>query len=315
MAGLKQIFEKQGGTQLLRRWFRAGVLPFAATEALLLGFSKKSLELLRASVNHKLLCKLRKKYRKAVAAFRAQPLPTEHTRSNKVWVCWLQGMEQAPALVQRCYRSLQENLPDRQIILLTEDNYKDYVTFPEHIQQKLDAGIITRTHFSDLLRLELLIHHGGTWVDATVFCSGGQIPGYMLDSDLFVFQKLKPGADGHSTLISSWFMTACTNHPVLLLTRHLLYTYWQTHKELVDYFLIHDFFQMAIEAYPELWKQVIPFSSSTPHILLLRLFDPYSDALWNAATAQVPFHKLSYKFDEAELRKENTIYARLMEES
>ena len=35
----------------------------------------------------------------------------------------------------------------------------------------IDSGQITKTHLSDLLRLELLIRYGGTWIDATVFCT------------------------------------------------------------------------------------------------------------------------------------------------
>lgn len=313
MAGLKQTFQKQGGMDLIRRWSRAGVLAFAGAQALLLGFSKKSLEILRLAVSNRILCKLRKKYRGEITHFREQLQPSPQTRSNKVWVCWLQGMEQAPILVQRCYRSLQENLPDREIILLTEENYSQYVTFPAHIAEKIASGVITRTHFSDLLRLELLINHGGTWIDATVFCSGGQIPDYMLNGELFLFQNLKPGLDGHPTCMSSWFITACTNHPILLLTRELLYSYWQTHNKMVDYFLIHDFFQLAIEAYPQLWNKVVPFSNATPHILLLRLFEAYDADTYRAICAQTPFHKLSYKFDNTLTEKQDTFYTRLMD--
>ena len=222
-------------------------------------------------------------------------------------------MEQAPALVQTCYASLQKHLKDRQIILLTEDNYRSYVNFPEHIQKKIDSGIITRTHMSDLLRLALLLRYGGTWIDATVLCTGGQIPAYMLDSELFVFRNLKPGADGHCRLISSWFMTACTNHPILALTQALLYRYWEQKNTLVDYFLLHDFFQLAIEAYPQEWSNVIPFSNATPHILLLRFFEPYTQQLWSAITAQTPFHKLSYKLPEDAVRLADTNYQHLMQ--
>ena len=310
-----QLFNKVGGKEVLKQYLRGRVFFYAMFQTLLNGFTKKSLEIVRLAVNNKLLKRLRKKNRKFIAQFRQETAEAPKARSNKVWVCWLQGIEQAPALVQRCYRSLQENLPDREVILLTEDNYREYVTFPEHIEKKLASGVITRTHFSDLLRLELLINHGGTWIDATVFCSGGQIPGYMLDSDLFLFQNLKPGADGHATVISSWFMTACTNHPILLLTRALLYRYWEKRNAMVDYFLIHDFFQLAIETYPEEWNRVIPFSNSTPHILLLRLFEAYDPAIWDAAVSQTPFHKLSYKFSEEDWKKENTFYTHLMEKA
>ena len=307
-----QMFNKVGGKEVLRQYLRGRVFCFAMFQTLLNGFSKKSLELVRLAVTNKLLKRLRKKNRRLIAQFRQEAADAPKVRSNKVWVCWLQGIEQAPPLVQHCYRSLQKNMPDREVILLTEDNYREYVTFPAHIEKKLASGVITRTHFSDLLRLELLINHGGTWIDATVFCSGGQIPGYMLDSDLFLFQNLKPGADGHATVISSWFMTACTNHPILLLTRALLYRYWEKRNAMVDYFLIHDFFQLAIETYPEEWNRVVPFSNSTPHILLLRLFETYDPAIWDATVSQTPFHKLSYKFSDAQWQKENTFYTHLI---
>ncbi len=305
------IFKKVGGKEILCQYARNHVLLFALVQTVLQGFSKKSLEIVRLSMENRILSKLRKKYRRQIRDFQQSAVPLPRDRSRRVWVCWLQGMEQAPALIQCCYRSLQENLCDREITLLTEDNYRDFVTFPPYIQKKIDQGIISRTHMSDLLRLELLIHYGGTWIDSTVFCSGSNIPSYMLDSDLFLFQTLKPGLDGHATCISNWFITSCTNHPLLILTRDLLYQYWKKHDKLIDYFIFHYFFQLAMEAYPEEWSHVVPFSNSIPHILLLRLFEQYDPSVWQAIQAQTPLHKLTYKFDEADTLMENTYYSAL----
>lgn len=306
------LFRKVGGKEVLRQYARGHVLLFSLVQALLLGFSRKSLEILRLGVNNKLLCRLRKKNRKFIESYKAAAQSLERKRSNKVWVCWFQGLENAPPVIQRCFQSLQENLKDREIILLTEENYTQYVTLPDFIREKAAAGIIPKAQFSDLLRLELLIRHGGTWIDSTVLCSGENIPSYMLDSDLFMFQNLKPGLDGQCTCISNWFITACTNHPLLLLTQALLYNYWKTHTYLVDYFIFHDFFQLAIEAYPEEWEKVIPFSNSTPHILLLRLFEPYDHETWTAVQNMTPFHKLSYKFTQSDSLKEGTYYRQLL---
>lgn len=60
---------------------------------------------------------------------------------------------------------------------------------------------------SDLLRLELLKNYGGTWIDSTVFCTE-KCSEYMLNSDLFIIQNLKPRIDGKATYISNRFMTA-----------------------------------------------------------------------------------------------------------
>jgi hypothetical protein len=222
-------------------------------------------------------------------------------------------METAPEIVQRCCRSVQESFPDRPIHILTENNYRDYVTFPAFIRDKIDRGVITRTHMSDLLRLELLIRYGGTWLDATVFCSSPVVPDYMMDSDLFLFQDLKPGWDGHCQRISSWMITACTGNPILRLTRALLYEYWKKNTKMADYFLFHDFFELAIEAYPEEWSKVVPCSNAAPHILLLRLFEPYREEVWEAVKEMTPFHKLSYKFDDEKARIPGTYYRKLMD--
>ena len=304
----------------MKQYFKMHVLFYALFQALIQGFSRKSLEIVRLSVNNRILGKLRKKYKRDVENFVQSYECGAKTLSNKVWLCWLQGMDNAPELVKKCYRSLEENLvdmqnglQDREIILLTEENYRDYVHFPDFIQKKIDNGVITRTHMSDLLRMELLIRYGGTWIDATVFCSGKNIPSYMFDSDLFFYQILKPGRDGQASVLSSWFITACTNNPVLLLTRELLYSYWEENDSMVDYFLLHDFFQLALEAFPEEWNRVIPRDSAAPHVLLLRLFEQYNAVVWDSAKEQSCFHKLSYKFEIDQTKIQDTYYKRVLE--
>ena len=307
------LFQKLGGNKLVKQYIRSRVLFFAIFQIITLGFSKKSLEIVRLAIYNKILCRLRRKNKKFIKQYLEDHIDgLPHERSNKIWICWLQGIDNAPDIVKVCYNSMRKNVKDKEIVLLDEDNYKEYVTFPEYVQEKIDNGIITRTHFSDLLRLELLIKYGGTWIDATVFLSGNEYPEYIFDSDLFLFRTLKPGLDGQCTEISSWLITSCTNNPILCLTQALMYQYWNKHKYLVDYFLVHDMFQLAIEAYPEVWNKVIPFSNSLPHILLLRLFDKYDDEAWNAIKDMTNVHKLSYKFSEEEKEYKDTYYSVLI---
>ncbi|WP_028043615.1 capsular polysaccharide synthesis protein [Candidatus Stoquefichus massiliensis] len=308
------LFKKVDGINILKQYAKAHVLIFAIFQTILNGFSAKSLEIVRLSVNNKIQKKLRKRNLDFIKKYKSEHCMDnlERIKTNKIWVCWLQGLENAPILVQKCYDSLQKNLLNKEIILITENNYRDYINFPDFIQRKVDDNIITKTHFSDLLRLELLAKYGGTWIDATVFCSGSNYPSYIFDSDLFVYQNLKPGLDGHSTRISSWFMTSCTNHPIILLTRELIYEYWRYNNILIDYFLIHDFFELAIETYPQEWQRVIPFPNSIPHILLLRLFDDYDENIWNATKQLTDFHKLSYKFSVEQFYKKGTYFNEIL---
>ena len=227
---------------------------------------------------------------------------------------WLQGIENAPDIVKQCYVSLNQNISNKEIVVITEENYREFTEFPEYIIETYEKGLITRTHFSDLVRVEILSRHGGTWIDGTVLCTENPYEcgmEYMLEDDLFVFQNLKPGRDGHVLTISSWFMTACSNNKIILLTRALMFNYWKTKNYLVDYFLVHHMFQIAIEAFPEEWNKVVPFSNSVPHILLLRLFEDYDEHIWNSTKSMTCFHKLSYKFEEAQFKKKNTYYNRI----
>ncbi len=225
-----------------------------------------------------------------------------------------QGLESAPEVVKKCYDSLVKNLSKKEIIVITSENINQYVEFPDYIIDKWEKGIITNTHMTDLLRLELLIKYGGMWVDATVLCAcpEEEIPHYFFDSDLFMFQCLKPGRNGHSTYISSWLMSAKSNNKVLMATRHLCYAYWRKNMKMMDYFLLHDFLSIVLEYYPDEWNRIIPFDNATPHLLLLRLFDAYDETMWLAIKEQTPFHKLSYKFDSDKFKLSGTYYDRVI---
>lgn len=307
--GVTVLFRKAGGIQLIKQYWNAGVLIYAGIMSLFLGFSKKGLEILRLSIQFKVHQKLKKVYKsrlKQLCDLDYTSLPQK--KSNNVWVCWLQGIEYAPLLVQRCYASLQKYLTGKNIILLTSENIHEYVSFPDYIIEKWEKGKITNTHFSDLLRLEILINHGGTWIDSTVLCTGSNIPDYIFDSDLFLYQVLKPGRDGHSLNMSSWFISSKTNNKILLVTRGLLYEYWKKKNSLVDYFLIHHFLEIVCERYVEERESIIKSCNSIPHILLLDVFKPYNEDRYQYMKEMSCFHKLSYKHDEELLSKTGTYY-------
>ncbi len=313
MGDLKKIFKKQGGLNLLKQYWQSGSFFAAIGTFALLGKSRTALEILRLVTHLKTKQKLQKTYMDDLIEFdnKYDPL-LPHTVSNKVWICWFQGIENAPKLVQQCYQSINKNLADREIVLITSENMFEYVQFPEFIIKKWKKNQITHTHMTDLLRLELLTKYGGLWLDATVLCTSNNIPDYYFDSDLFFYQCLKPGRDGHSHITSSWLIGAKTNNKVIMAVKYLCYKYWETHESLIDYFLLHDFFAIVLEFYPEEWKKIVPRDNATPHILLLRLFELYDEHIWKTIKEQTPFHKLTYKFEKGLDVQEGTYYDRII---
>lgn len=317
MGKFLDIYRKQGGAKLIREFWDNGVLGEALVLLLVLGKSKTALELLRNCITLKTYQKLSRRYLPLLKEFDRNSPSDEGLNSKqperKVWVCWLQGIEQAPEVVKRCYQSLHDCITDREIVLLTAQNYEQYAQLPEPIMQKYRSGIISRTHFSDLLRVEILCRYGGTWIDATVMCLSQGIPSYMLDADLFLFQKLKPGADGAAIRISSWFITAAAGNKILRATRHLLWEYWLKEDRLRDYFLLHHFLMMSINYYASDWQRVVQFPNSLPHVLLLRLFQPFDEAQWQAIRQACPIQKLSYKFEPDDLARPDTYYRHILQ--
>ena len=259
------------------------------------------------------LGKLRKKYKKHIVKLVSDinssydNLPHEH--SNKIWACWLQGFSSAPDLVKICYQSLLDNFSDtHEIIEITETNFTDYVQIPDYIIQKFKKGFITRTHLSDLIRLELLIKYGGTWIDSTVLFTGKKLPDYMFDSELFMFQSIGPQLFGRATSSESWFITSIQNHKILLLTRELLYLYWKEYNVLIDYWLIYDFVELAIEQFEDEWRKVIPFGQTDIHILQERMLWPFDKNVFDSMVNRVGMQKLNWKLDENQLKIEGTYY-------
>ena len=312
MSSFIDTFRQQGGLKLLKSYWDNGVLGYAICQLLLTGKSRKSLELLRLGVQLKVYKKIKKKYLPVLEAFDQNYSDESVKKERKVWIYWSTGMEEtAPEIVKRCYRSVCENIKDREIVLLSKYNYHEYVTLPNYIIEKYEKGIIAHVHFADLLRTELLAEYGGTWIDSTVFLMNCSIPSYILDSDLFMFQKLKPGLDGNVIRVSSWFITASAKNKIILAQRHLLREYWKNNNKVIDYFFFHHFMSLIADYYLEEWKRIIQIPNSAPHILLLMLFDNYDEDKWKALGQFCPIQKLSYKFEEKKIAKDRTYYSKL----
>lgn len=232
---------------------------------------------------------------------------------DKVWVCWLQGMEKAPDVVKKCVETIYKHAGGKdKVVVLSEQNISDYIEMPADLLEKWKKGIISNTHFSDLLRLALLVEYGGIWIDSTGYLTE-DLPDFVVNADLFCF-KAGPIA---KIIASNWFFAAKPHHEILEKTRNLLYEYWRKENRLVAYSIFHPFFTMAVESTPacrEAWQGVPAFNDMNAKVLSDELFRPYSPERWKQIRRFSFVHKLSYKFSEEDYRKPGTYYAMLMQD-
>lgn len=315
MSDFRNIWDKVGGGDVVRQVFREHMATSTALAALACGISRKGLEIVREVMQLKLYQRISKKMAPDLPALKEQ-VEREYAASavrhnDTVWTLWLQGEEAAPEIVKACFANMRRHLPGKRVVVLDEAAMLSAVELPEHVMRKYEAGAITRTHLSDLVRLGLLCTEGGTWADATVWLSGTP-DAFVTDSDLFMFQNMKPGLDGKSICMSSWLVTSQAPSRILLLARDLLWRYWERFDRMDDYFLVHYMLQIAINAYPEEWARVVPAPNSTPHVLLLRLGEEFDQGVFDGVCAQTAVHKLTYKGLDG-MQREGTYLGRVLD--
>ena len=218
--------------------------------------------------------------------------------SDTIWTCWLQGEEQAPAVVKTCIGSLRKL--GRNVVVLTEENTPDYVAIPDYIMQKRAQGIINNTHFSDILRVALLSERGGTWIDATVFISDPTLIGEVMENyPLFAYSFAMRDSISDCMLFDSWFLHSVSANPIIADVRDMLYEYWKKEDSLMHYFLFHLMFSIACRRHPE-WNEAIPIFSLEPcHLLQHEMLAPYDELRWRHIMQCSGVHKLTYKYDTA----------------
>ena len=233
-------------------------------------------------------------------------LTGEKKKSDFVWFCWLQGYDKAPDLIRACYDSVRVNLSGKNIIFLTEENIHKYVEFPKYITEKYEKGIIGKAHYSDLVRISLLCEYGGIWIDSTVLCTSPEFIDYITDLPIFVFKQIDLiRNDEQPIMASNWLISSESNNEICVLTRNLLYKYWEKYNYALDYFIFHLFFAMAAKKYKNIWENIPVFNNVNPHIMQLELNNSFFVTRWNQLLKISGIHKLNHHVNYAD---RGTIY-------
>lgn len=307
-------FRQLGGFTLLREYARIGALHILVKELVRITGKGLPPKEIYPALERKVQPILRKRYEKTmhglIEKYNTVCLKQKH--SDKIWFCWLQGMENAPLLVKACYESQKRNLVGKKIELISYDTYGQFIELPDYIVKKHKQGKIPHPQFSDLIRLELLIKYGGSWIDSTVLCTGNNFPEKVLDSDLFLFQY-RDAQTNKIVGFSNWFITSCTNNRVLLVLREMLYQYWRDYDCVIDYYIFHLFFSMIINECPKEMSKMLKNNNSVTLMLGKRITHKYDDVWMKKLTSACAFHKLNYRIKPDNRNAEQTFYDKIIE--
>jgi mannosyltransferase OCH1-like enzyme len=221
---------------------------------------------------------------------RRLPRSTPARKPEIIWQYWDQGEANAPPIISACLASVRKHCTGFEIRVLDATTLDNYITLPAFLSTKK----ITRTHLSDLIRLELLATYGGTWLDASIFLTG-HIPEAIRSAAFFCYTR-----DCDPYLMSSWLLSSERCNSLIIAWRDALFDYWRTNDALIDYFFIHHMFEAHVTLNREArkgWQRVPYLSSYTAHKLQHVLLEPFSAGQFASLCDETSIHKLTYKLE------------------
>ncbi len=237
----------------------------------------------------------------ALQASELSSVAGENSANNgPIWVFWWQGIDNAPSRVKACISSIRRNSNGRQVIVITQSNVHEYTNLPDYIFDKLTSGNITLTHFSDILRFNLLHLHGGIWMDATLYvakpltsirysgsfftCSGYPDPTFFNVSD------------GKWT---GFFIGGCKNESLFAFMNQFFLDYWKNNDQLIDYFLIDYALEYAYDHEIGSLRSWCENERGQDNPALFELApivsEPFDEEKWLELTEKTDVFKLSWK--------------------
>lgn len=224
--------------------------------------------------------------------------PAEKPKGReKIFTIWLQGEENAPALVKACWRSVRKNCTDQDLVILDEKTLWDYITLPDVIMEKRRRGQITNAHFADICRVELLYQHGGFWLDSTGFATA-PIPQWIADTDFFVYMAGDNVGSPYS-FIQNCFIHARRGSYLIGAWRQTILNFWMAEPREFDYFM----HQLMFKALVQNDKTAAKYFEKMPHVdqdpthaLWWDVRDlPFIQKRFDEITAGAFFQKLTYR--------------------
>lgn len=306
-------FRQFGGMRLIYEYARMGVLGTCLSQVIRCTLTGKSYK----QAYPKILEKINSRILPFVSELPTRELPlTEQEYEERVWFCWLQGLDNSPNMVKTCLKSQQLIFGDK-VTVVDFSNYQEWVTLPDFVVEKYRKGIIPGASFSDLLRLELLIKYGGTWIDSTVLATKPSVEGEtdkkspiekIFQSDLFFYRYF----NGKQVVgLSNWFLHSKPNNPVLMDVRDALYAYWKRYDCVLNYYMFHLFLDYSCKRYPVYTEKMPRLNSYNALILRDNLHKNYNEQKWSELTSHVWFHKLNYRQEDEALRNPNSFWSKI----
>lgn len=189
-------------------------------------------------------------------------------RQPVIWIMWWQGYSNMPPIVKACFESVKKHISENvKVILLTKDNYSDYVDIPDYIIDKVEKKIISLTHLSDIIRMACIADNGGIWLDATIYVTKN-IPDHIFTDRFF---SLSTKEDCHFVSMCKWSSFAIGGRNVVFdFMRDLFYTHWKGYNSFIDYYSIDYGLRLFYDSSVSFRNMIDEYSIYTENLYVLQ---------------------------------------------
>ena len=167
----------------------------------------------------------------------------------------------------------------------------------------------------DVICMALLATHGGLWLDATIYVTGDLQQAFRDP----IFTVRNPGRDEGN--ISGWnwsgFALGCRKQHILpRLMLDLFDVYWQSNKELIDYFLIDYMVRLVYDSCEQVRRSINDVPENNPGLYFYQ--ENFNlEAQGKNPPADTWLYKLSWKGQYAPRTEEGaeTVYGRWLRQT
>jgi hypothetical protein len=230
------------------------------------------------------------------------------TVPRTIWLLWLQGWDDPPAIVRACRDTWTHRNPGWEVRTLSADTLAEYLDLDALLPPTV-RWTIEQEALADVVRIGVLREHGGVWADSTVYCNR-PLDEWMAPWTADGFFAFDSPARGR--LLSTWFMAAAPDHPIVRAWHRATVDYWarRTARDHDRWFdrLFADLYG-ADAAVRARWDAAPKWPAAEPQVFTpARLLHPLTpDDQHLIDEGRTPVFKLSYKIDSALVRDDSVL--------
>lgn len=198
------------------------------------------------------------------------PSQTEEKQDETtIWLYW-NDISNMPKMVECCIDRIRENSNGHKVVVVTEATVSNYLDLDDVVWRKYREGKISRTHFCDIVRIALLYHYGGVWMDCTILLTR-PLPEVVTNSPFYT-NHLNVNDDNNigGGKWSTFFLACKKENLMMKATLDVFVEYWKRYDRIVDYVWMDYIFNLLYNNIPSVKSMIDAVPENNPDIWIMQ---------------------------------------------